>query len=63
MESKDWSNNVLMTLFRVSLIALLIYLLFQLQSLLIYIAIAAIISLIVRPIVIFLKSKLTDNIT
>ncbi len=58
MESKDWSNNVLMTLFRVSLIALLIYLLFQLQSLLIYIAIAAIISLIGRPIVIFLKSKL-----
>ena len=57
MKSKDISNNILLSLFKVSIIAILLYLLFKLQSLLLYIAIAAVISLIGRPIVIFLKSK------
>ena len=57
MKNNDLSSNILLTLFKVSLIALIIYLLFKLQSLLLYITIAAVISLIGRPIVIFLKSK------
>ena len=57
MKNNDLSSNILLTLFKVSSIALIIYLLFKLQSLLLYITIAAVISLIGRPIVIFLKSK------
>ena len=58
MKNKDLSNDVLFGFFKVSIIALLLYLLFKLESLLIYIAIAAVISLIGRPIVMFLKSRL-----
>ena len=58
MKNKDLSNDVLYGFFKVSIIALLLYLLFKLESLLIYIAIAAVISLIGRPIVMFLKSRL-----
>lgn len=58
MENKNISNNIIKAVLKLSLIALGIYLFFKLKILLVYLVLAAVISLIGRPIVIFLKTKL-----
>lgn len=58
MNAKTFSYGILRTIGILVAIAFLLYLLYQIQSILIYIAVAGVISLIGRPIVIFLRSKL-----
>ncbi|MDG2194030.1 MAG: AI-2E family transporter [Polaribacter sp.] len=58
MNSKIISNGILRALSIVLGTVLLLYFLYVVQSLLIYILIAAVISLIARPVIRFLKSKL-----
>ena len=58
MENKNISNNIIKAVLKLSLIALGIYLFLKLKILLVYLVLAAVISLIGRPIVIFLKTKL-----
>ncbi|TJY31876.1 AI-2E family transporter [Pontimicrobium aquaticum] len=58
MNSKIIANGILRALAIVIGVALLIYFLYKIQSVIVYIAIASVISLIGLPIVRFLKSKL-----
>jgi len=58
MNSKTISNGILRAVGIILGIALLLYFLYQIQSVIGYIAIAAVISLIGRPIVLFLERKL-----
>ncbi len=58
MNSKTISNGILRALGIVLGIALLVYFLYQVRSVIIYIVLAAVLSLIARPIVRFLKRKL-----
>ncbi|WP_203258201.1 AI-2E family transporter [Hyunsoonleella ulvae] len=58
MNSKIISNGILRAIAIVCGIALLFYFLYQIQSVIGYVAIAAVISLIGRPIVLFLERKL-----
>ncbi|RSK38571.1 AI-2E family transporter [Mangrovimonas spongiae] len=58
MNSKIISNGILRSVAIILGIALLLFLLYKIQSVIIYIAIAAVISLIGRPIVLFLRKKL-----
>ncbi len=58
MNSKIISNGILRALAIIAAVFVLFYFLYEIQSVLVYIAIAAVISLIGRPIVRFLKSKL-----
>lgn len=58
MNSKIISNGILRAIAIVCGIALLLYFLYQIQSVIGYVAIAAVISLIGRPIVLFLERKL-----
>ena len=58
MENKNISNNIIKAVLKLSLIALGIYIFLKLKILLVYLVLAAVISLIGRPIVIFLKTKL-----
>ena len=58
MNSKIISNGILRALAIIIGVFALLYFLYEIQSVLVYIAIAAVISLIGRPIVAFLKSKL-----
>jgi len=61
MTSKELSNGILRALAIIAGILLLGYFLYQIRSVLTYIAIAAVISLIGRPIVLFLRRKLKFN--
>jgi len=61
MTSKTLSEGILRALAIIAGILLLGYFLYQIQSVLVYIAIAAIISLIGRPIVLFLRKRLKFN--
>ena len=63
MNANIISKGILKALAIVLGIALLLYFLFQIQSVIVYIAIAAVISLIGRPIVLFLGRKLKFNNT
>jgi len=63
MTSKSISNGILRALAIIAGVLLLGYFLFQIRSVLTYIAIAAVISLIGRPIVLFLRRKLKFNNT
>ena len=63
MTSKTLSQGILRALAIIAGILLLGYFLYQIQSVLAYIAIAAVISLIGRPIVLFLRKKLKFNNT
>lgn len=63
MNSKIIANGILRALGIILAIALVLYFLFKIQSVIIYIAIAAVISLIGRPIIIFLRRKLKFNNT
>lgn len=58
MTSNSISHGILKAIAIVVGIALLLYFLYQIQSVIVYIAIAAVISLIGRPIVLFLQHKL-----
>ena len=58
MDSKHISQGIINALFKIGLITSGIFLLIELKILLIYIVVAAIITLIGRPIVLFLKKKL-----
>jgi predicted PurR-regulated permease PerM len=58
MSSKTISNGILRALSIILGTVLLLYFLYTVQSLLVYILIAAVISLIARPVIRFLKSKL-----
>ena len=61
MDSKSISKGIVDAILKLGLISLGIYLLFELQVLLVYLIVAAVISLIGRPIVLFLKNKLKFN--
>lgn len=63
MKSKIIANGILRALGILVAIALVLYFLYKIQSVIVYIAIAAVISLIGRPIVIFLRRKLKFNNT
>lgn len=58
MKSKTIANGILRALAILTAIGAFIYFLYQIQSVIVYIVIASIISLIARPIVQFLKQKL-----
>ena len=61
MEAKNISQGIINAILKLGLISLGIFLLMELKVLLIYLVVAAIISLIGRPIVLFLKDKLKFN--
>ena len=61
MDSKSISKGIVNAILKLGLISLGIYLLFELQVLLVYLIVAAVISLIGRPIVLFLRNKLKFN--
>lgn len=61
MEAKNISRGIINAILKLGLISLGIFLLMELNVLLIYLVVAAIISLIGRPIVLFLKNKLKFN--
>ena len=58
MEAKYISQSIINAVIKLGLISLGIFLLIELKVLLVYLVVAAIISLIGRPIVLFLKNKL-----
>ncbi len=58
MNSKTITNGILRAIAIILGIVLLFYFLFKIQSVLVYIIIAAVLSLIARPIIIFLRRKL-----
>ncbi len=58
MEAKNISQGILNAILKLGLILLGLFLLIELRVLLVYLVVAAIISLIGRPIVLFLKNKL-----
>ncbi len=58
MTSKELSKGILRAVGILAGIALLIFFLYEIQSVLVYLAIAAVLSLIARPIMTFLKEKL-----
>jgi len=58
MNAKVIANGILRAVAIILGIALLLYFLYEIQSVLIYLSIAAVISLIARPVIIFLRSKL-----
>lgn len=61
METKNISQGIIDAILKLGLILLGIFLLIELKVLLVYLVVAAIISLIGRPIVLFLKNKLKFN--
>ncbi|MGB2313396.1 MAG: AI-2E family transporter [Flavobacteriaceae bacterium] len=61
METKNISQGIIDAILKLGLISLGIFLLIELKVLLVYLVVAAIISLIGRPIVLFLKNKLKFN--
>ena len=63
MNSKIIANGILRAIAIILGILLLLYFLFKIQSVIVYIAIAAVISLVGRPIVLFLRRKLKFNNT
>ena len=58
MNSKTIANGILRALAIILGIGLLLYFLYKIQSVIVYIAVAAVISLIGRPIVLFLRRRL-----
>ncbi|MFP4845951.1 AI-2E family transporter [Winogradskyella sp. PE311] len=63
MNSKNIANGILRALGILGAICLILFFLYKIQSVIVYIAIAAVISLIGRPIVLFLRRKLKFNNT
>ena len=58
MTSKTISNGILRAIAILLGVALLVYFLYQIQSVIVYIIIAGVLSLIARPIILFLRRKL-----
>ncbi len=58
MTAKNISNGILRALAIILGIALLLYFLYMIQSVIVYIIIAAVISLIARPLILFLRKRL-----
>ena len=58
MNSKIISNGILRALGILLAIVLVLFFLYKIQSVIVYIAVAAVISLIGRPIILFLRRKL-----
>jgi len=58
MNSKIIANGILRALGVILAVALVLYFLYKIQSVIVYIAVAAVISLIGRPIILFLRRKL-----
>ncbi|MCF6346874.1 MAG: AI-2E family transporter [Flavobacteriaceae bacterium] len=58
MNSKTIANGILRAIAIILGVLLLLYFLFKIQSVLVYVIIAAVLSLIARPIIIFLRRKL-----
>ena len=63
MNSKIIANGILRALGILLAIALILFFLYKIQSVIVYIAVAAVISLIGRPIILFLRRKLKFNNT
>ena len=63
MDSKIIANGILRALGILAAIVLVLFFLYKIQSVIVYIAVAAVISLIGRPIVLFLRRKLKFNNT
>lgn len=63
MNAKIIANGILRALGILAAIVLVLYFLYKIQSVIVYIAVAAVISLIGRPIVLFLRRKLKFNNT
>lgn len=63
MDSKTIANGILRALGIIIGVFLILYFLYKIQAVIVYIAIAAVISLIGRPIVLFLRRKLKFNNT
>lgn len=63
MNSKIIANGILRALGIIIAIALVLFFLYKIQSVIVYIAIAAVVSLIGRPIILFLRRKLKFNNT
>lgn len=61
MNSKIITNGILKALGIILGIFLILYFLYKIQSVIVYIAIAAVVSLIGRPVVLFLRNKLKFN--
>ncbi|ETN96186.1 Predicted PurR-regulated permease PerM [Zhouia amylolytica] len=58
MNSKIIANGILRAIAIIAAIVLLLYFLYQIQSVIVYLVVAAVLSLIGRPIIIFLRKKL-----
>lgn len=58
MNSKIIANGILRALAILTGVALLLYFLYKIQSVIVYIIIAAVLSLIARPLILFLRRKL-----
>ncbi|PKP25548.1 MAG: AI-2E family transporter [Bacteroidetes bacterium HGW-Bacteroidetes-2] len=58
MESKTITKGILQAVFVLLGIGLLIWFIYQIQSLLVYLALSAVVTLIGRPIILFLKNRL-----
>jgi predicted PurR-regulated permease PerM len=63
MNSKTIANGILRALGILLTVALVLFFLYKIQSVIVYIAIAVVISLIGRPIILFLRQKLKFNNT
>ena len=63
MNSKIIANGILRALGVVLAVILVLYFLFKIQSVIVYIALAVVISLIGRPIILFLRERLKFNNT
>ena len=63
MNSKIIANGILRALGIILAVILVLYFLFEIQSVIIYIAVAVVISLIGRPIILFLRERLKFNNT
>lgn len=63
MNSKIIANGILRAIGIILAIAIVLYFLYQIQSVIVYIAVASIISLVGRPVVLFLRRKLKFNDT
>jgi predicted PurR-regulated permease PerM len=63
LNSKIIANGILRALAVITAIILFLYFLYQIQSVIIYLIIAGVISLIGRPIIVFLKKRLRFNDT
>tara|TARA_B100001057_G_scaffold469115_1_gene529099 strand:- start:571 stop:1659 length:1089 start_codon:yes stop_codon:yes gene_type:complete len=61
MDYKNISNGIVQAILKLGFISFGIFLIFKLKTLVMYLIVAAIISLIGRPIVLFLKNKLKFN--